>query len=197
MLWTRSMTVVMNDALWATVDVEETVQYTSAPVTYAAAPASETLPSTGHAREAAVPFPRTCAEVGHRDDKAYTGWVDEDANLVFECCRSEGDGSLKKVVVSTPVLEIQAGDVAAAASMPLERLSGRGGTQARMELRNGVLWKSVDGAAGLLGLVTSGAAPLALLMRRAQKGVFWASRPPCAAPLALLLRRAQKCVYWA
>ena len=81
-------------ALWAAVDVVETMQYTSAPVSYAAAPSSETFTSTGHAREAAVPFQRTCAEVGHRDDKASTGRVDDDANRVVDGCRQALAGAL-------------------------------------------------------------------------------------------------------
>ena len=83
---------------------------------------------------------------------------------------------MRKVVVSRPVLEVQA-DVATAASMPIVRLGGRGGAQERMVRKDGALWMAVDG-----GLA-------------AAEGVFWASRPPCPAPLVLLLRRAQKGFY--
>ena len=46
-----------------------------------------------------------------------------------------------------------------------------------MKCVDGVLWMAVDGGVA------------------AAEGVFWASRPPGAAPLGLLLQRAQKGVY--
>ena len=84
------------------------VQCASAPVAYAAAPAYETYVAASELLQIEDCIRRARLEVvgaagsglspPGSDDEASTGLVDEDANLVADGGRSEGDGSLKEVV---------------------------------------------------------------------------------------------------